>query len=152
MLNRRWFLSGLTSAVVAPMVIKASSLMPISSLKLPKLKYVRAIGIDAGTIEAHVNTSLGLIPCDGRMVNGLEWPDLFRAVRGRDPVSAVDDYIHIECENGHKENPVLTVDVWRTIVWPAGVKSSSGIALWPDGKPAFADSMIRYGAEKLSYV
>jgi hypothetical protein len=79
------------SLTVMPAVVSARNIMPISARNLASLKYVMAVGRDAGSIIAPG----WMIPADGRMVSGFDWPDLFLATRGRQPTNASDDWIRI---------------------------------------------------------
>ena len=117
MLTRRSLFASLAAAAVfAPGVVRSGILMPISAVKLPKLNYVRTVGPAAGIIDALAGTPpAGYIPCDGRMVGGLIYPDLFRAVRGREPVSHEDDWINIWHDEGHEKNVYQTVDYFKTL-------------------------------------
>lgn len=111
---RRSFLFGLGAALAAPAVVHSGIIMPISSLKLPKLQYISAIGDEAGTImEVAGSPPEWMIPCDGRMVNGLAYPDLFKAVRAR-AVTNDDEWINVPFLGGHELNNVQTVDVFTS--------------------------------------
>jgi hypothetical protein len=118
MLTRRSLIGSLIGALVcAPSVVHSGVLMPISSLKLPKLKYIRALGPDAGMIETFAGTPpTGMIPMDGRLVYGFDYPDLFKAVRGRTPSNPDDDYIHIWAEPEHTFNPSPSADYYHSMV------------------------------------
>ena len=108
--NRRGFLTGLGSLLMAPAVCKASLLMPVSALHIPKRKFVYAIGEQAGTMVELAGTAPSwALPCDGRLVNGLKHPELFKAVRGYAPRHA-DEWVHIWHEDCHELNTVQTVD------------------------------------------
>jgi hypothetical protein len=75
---------------------KKASLVPISARNLPRVKYVLAVGRNAGSIvEVAGPVPAWLIPADGRMVSGFDWPDLFVATRGRKPSNRTDDWIRI---------------------------------------------------------
>lgn len=58
--------------------------------------YIRGAGLGAGEIiMANGSAPSVLIPCDGRLVNGFDWPELYQAVRGRPPTNPDDDYLSI---------------------------------------------------------
>jgi hypothetical protein len=79
-----------------PAVVLARNMMPISSRNLQRMKYVLAVGRDAGSIVEVAGTAPDwMIPADGRMVSGFDWPDLFLATRGRAPTNECDDWIRI---------------------------------------------------------
>jgi hypothetical protein len=79
-----------------PAVVTARNIMPISARNLASLQYVLAVGRDAGSIVEVAGTAPGwMIPADGRMVSGFDWPDLFLATRGREPTNECDDWIRI---------------------------------------------------------
>jgi hypothetical protein len=81
---------------VMPAVVSARNIMPISARNLVSLKYVLAVGRDAGSIVEVAGTAPGwMIPADGRMVSGFDWPDLFLATRGREPTNECDDWIRV---------------------------------------------------------
>jgi hypothetical protein len=85
---------------VMPAVVSARNIMPISARNLASLKYVLAVGRDAGSIVEVAGTApCWMIPADGRMVSGFDWPDLFLATRGRAPTNECDDWM-IWCEAG----------------------------------------------------
>lgn len=113
MIGRRAFLGGLASAMFAPLVVHSEILMPVSSLNIPKRKFIISKGGDVGAIEEFAGTAPDwAIPCDGRVVNGFDHPDLFKAVRGISPrhKDREDAWIHIHYEDGHDLNVVTTVD------------------------------------------
>jgi hypothetical protein len=63
-----------------------------------------------------------MIPADGGMVCGFDWPDLFLATRGRKPTNKSDDWIRIWCETDSYGDftPETSVDGFL-----AGLESSS---------------------------
>lgn len=127
MLTRRGLIGSLAASLLcAPAVIKSSALMPVSALKLPPRQFVRAIGLDAGSIEFVTgSTPTWGIPCDGRLVNGFDYPDLFKAVRGRSPSNPEDDWVHIAEHHTHPFNPSPpTIDYYHTMSWPLAEKTT----------------------------
>jgi hypothetical protein len=82
--------------VAVPALVRACNIMPISARNVPCRKYVLALGSNAGSIvEVAGPVPAWLIPADGRMVSGFDWPDLFVATRGRKPSNRTDDWIRI---------------------------------------------------------
>src|SRR5215831_1088175 len=74
MLGRRSFLFGLGASIVAPAVVRASSLMPISSAKLFPVEIIGAIKPVAGPIPP------GWIECDGRALCRSSHSDLYEII------------------------------------------------------------------------
>jgi len=101
LLARRSFLSGLVSLFAAPVVVRAESLMPVSALHVPKLKFVNT---ETGVFDIFSSSvaKYGWLPCDGRTVSGLSYPKLFESVRGYAPRD--DEWLHIAHEEGHRFN------------------------------------------------
>ena len=111
--TRRGFLAGFGALLAAPAVVRASMLMPISTLKLPKLKYITVSGAEVGTvIELAGSSPAWVLPLDGRLIRAVEYPDLCTAVRGR-PALYDDEYLHLWNEDGHPDNTVQTIDYWN---------------------------------------
>jgi hypothetical protein len=96
---------------VMPAVVTARNIMPISARNLASLKYVLAVGRDAGSIVEVAGTAPDwMIPADGRMVSGFEWPDLFLATRGREPTNASEDWIRVRRDADSFFTPDASVD------------------------------------------
>lgn len=73
MISRRSVLFGLGAALAAPAIVRASVIMPVRSITVPK---------------AH------LMPCDGRSVSAADFPDLFKATGcpARGPTGSVGTF------------------------------------------------------------
>lgn len=123
-LSRRSLIVGMgASLLLAPAVIRASAnLMPISAKNLPRFGYVRAFGPDAGTIETIQGQAPSWgIPADGRMIRGIDYPELYRSVRGVDARND-DDWVHLYrvgvdygCEEHPPHGQQLTFDQFKTV-------------------------------------
>lgn len=108
--NRRRFLAGMIATLMAPAIVKATSIMLVSSINLPKMRYIIAEGFGAGEIVEIAGSPLAhMFPCDGSLVNGLRSPSLFAAVRGRAP-GGDDDWIHLPHYDEHSLNVIPTID------------------------------------------
>lgn len=118
MIGRRAFLGGLASAMFAPLVVHSEILMPISSTNILKRKFIISKGVDVGAIEEFAGTAPEwAIPCDGRLINGFDYPDLMRTVRGGKWQDHREDaWIHIHHEEGHERNSDITVDRMYNII------------------------------------
>jgi hypothetical protein len=82
--------------VAVPALVRACNIMPISARNLPRVKYVIAVGYDAGSIVEVAGTAPAwMIRADGRRVSGFDWPDLFVATRGQEPSNKADDWIRV---------------------------------------------------------
>ena len=120
--SRRKFLVGFGSLLAAPLVVRAESLMPISSLHVPVFKYVN---IENGVVEGFPTSTLLIndyerysnwLPCDGRTIRGLDYPSLYKSVRGHAP-SREDETLTIMLEDGFKKNSVVMVDCFKAGEW-----------------------------------
>lgn len=90
MVDRRSFLLGLGAALAAPVVVRASSLMPISAAKLflPTLEVIGAIKPIAGPIPD------GWIECNGRWLSRQSHSDLY-AILGDKYGGSRSDVFHL---------------------------------------------------------
>lgn len=117
--------------MAAPAIVHAHAIMPVSSKNLPSLSYVIATGPEAGTIVKLTSASpLKTIPCDNRMVNGLDWPELFKSVRGYEP--KYDDELHIMGFEDHAWQNNETVDQFVSMKIVEATKVGFGIRVDPE--------------------